>query len=582
MRLVHTKTLELVDTETLESIPAYGILSHRWEEEEVTFQEMQSDEVRRNKKGFQKIKMCCRIANCDKLEYVWVDTCCIDKRSSSELQEAINSMYQWYEEAERCYAYLFDVETDWKDDQVSSSRAFGESVWFQRGWTLQELVAPHQISFYSHHWRKLGDKHLLQHEISAATGISVDILAGYRRLQDFSVAERMSWASRRITKRIEDRAYSLLGIFDVRMPMLYGEGKKAFLRLQEEIIKQSDDQSLFAWQGTNIMRPGMLALEPEAFETCHGISNKISMSDRRARKRRHPYSVNNRGLSITLYLKPWTIDTYIAVIECSRTPASAEQTGHRGFMGIFLRRLVEDDQYARVSVHGVEIVDILLSEGGLTEYRSVLVNVCQAPLLINNYFSVDDLRKRVHGIRISTELLKHDSHGRSLFEIKGNLRKGLEEPKYPHGFVVYGHVGTLDISKQKGSIKFIKLGFDFEFNPVCVLSRISEQDGVRFVNDRSRMLDWVGDWELTTAENHSEESIYDRSLGEWLGWSTITAKGVAYCEDERWVFKGDRLEGFSVVLVSSYTPYRANIKVSMRKEIKGLHLGWVFALHEPN
>ncbi|MCJ1379929.1 hypothetical protein MMC17_003032 [Xylographa soralifera] len=358
MRLVRTKTLEMVDTETMEEIPAYGILSHRWEEEEVTFQEMQSDEARRNKRGFQKIQMCCRIA---KEDFIWVDTCCIDKTSSSELQEAINSMYQWYQNAHGCYAYLFDVGCDWRADQVPSSLAFQESGWFQRGWTLQELLAPDEISFYGQHWRELGNKNSLQLEISAATGISLHILSGRSRLQDVSVAERMSWASKRATKRVEDRAYSLLGIFDVRMPMLYGEGKKAFLRLQEEILKQSDDHSLFAWRGIKIGQPGMLALEPEDFATCRNITNE------RVRTGRNPYSVTNRGLSINLLLKPWTIDTYLAVIMCSGMPADAEDAGRPGLMGIFLRRLTEDDQYARVSVYGVEIVTIPLPEGGLID-----------------------------------------------------------------------------------------------------------------------------------------------------------------------------------------------------------------------
>ncbi|MCJ1286005.1 hypothetical protein MMC26_005347 [Xylographa opegraphella] len=367
----------------------------------------------------------------------------------------------------------------------------------------------------------------------------------------------MSWASKRTTKRVEDRAYSLLGIFDVRMPMLYGEGTKAFLRLQEEIIKQSDDQSLFAWQGIDSEQPGMLALKPEYFATGRNITN---------------------GSSINLSLKPWTRDTYLAILECSRTPANADSTGRPCLMGIFLRRLTGDDQYARVTVHGVEIVTIPLPEEGLTEYLSVSVHVPQAKLQLNEMTLL--AQKRNHGIRISTELLKHDSKGRNLFEIEGNLREGGEKAKYAPGSVVYGHVGTLNISQQKGSVRYIKLGFDFEFNPICLVATHSINGQRSHATDKPGWSDWAGDWELTIGEGHGRQSIYDRSRKERLEWSKITALGVAQIDDARWVFKGDRLEGFSHLLVSSFRPYRADIEASMKRETKDGQTGWVFELEQ--
>jgi hypothetical protein len=190
---------------------------------------MQSGEGNK-KAGYSKIRGCCKAAAADGFEYVWIDTCCIDKTSSSELSEAINSMYKWYQEAEVCYVYLADVFPD-----ISTS-SFAKSRWFTRGWTLQELIAPSSVIFFDAHWRDIGTKASLVKPIAEITGIHIDALSN-GRVSRFSVAQRMSWASRRETTREEDIAYCLLGIFSINMPLLYGEGQKAFLRLQEEIMK---------------------------------------------------------------------------------------------------------------------------------------------------------------------------------------------------------------------------------------------------------------------------------------------------------------------------------------------------------
>jgi hypothetical protein len=156
-------------------------------------------------------------------------------------------MFRWYERAEVCYAYLSDVSGDANLQEDVSE--FVESRWFTRGWTLQELVAPKSVLFYSKRdkgWHFLGTKEELCDQISTITGIDTDTLYG-AGLELASVARKMSWASHRETTRIEDTAYCLLGIFDVNMPLLYGEGQKAFLRLQEEILRASSDYSLFAW-----------------------------------------------------------------------------------------------------------------------------------------------------------------------------------------------------------------------------------------------------------------------------------------------------------------------------------------------
>ncbi|KAN0072425.1 Heterokaryon incompatibility protein (HET) domain containing protein, partial [Elaphomyces granulatus] len=222
-------------------IPRYAILSHTWgpDTEEVNFQDM-IDGTAKSKPGYNKIRFCEEQAERDGWKYFWIDSCCIDKSSSAELQEAINSMFRWYRDAAKCYVYLADVsrpalDTDGKSSQLSWELLFRKSRWFTRGWTLQELVAPVSVEFFSKEGEQLGNKRSLEQHIHEATGIPVKVLRG-SPLSDFTVSERMSWAEKHDTTREEDKAYSLLGIFDVCMPLIYGEGREnAFRRLREEI-----------------------------------------------------------------------------------------------------------------------------------------------------------------------------------------------------------------------------------------------------------------------------------------------------------------------------------------------------------
>ncbi|KAM5546022.1 hypothetical protein V8D89_000148 [Ganoderma adspersum] len=192
-----------------------------------------------------KIRWACEVARADGYEYIWIDSCCIDKSSSSELSEAINSMYAWYGGAHVCYAYLADVPTG--DNHRGRRSWFRKSRWFKRGWTLQELIAPLHLVFLSQDWTVIGSRHALYDLVQEVTSISEEALLHLSPLDRFSVAERFSWAASRETTRVEDRAYSLLGIFDINMPTLYGEGSRAFRRLQEEIMQRIPDQSLFVW-----------------------------------------------------------------------------------------------------------------------------------------------------------------------------------------------------------------------------------------------------------------------------------------------------------------------------------------------
>ena len=238
-------TDDLLDNE----LPAYAILSHTWGQdcEEVKFEDLMKNSGP-DKAGRDKIKFCAKQAAKDDLRFFWVDTCCIKTSSDRELSQAINSMFRWYRGAARCYVYLSDVSTRKRKErnQISHNTwepAFRESRWFTRGWTLQELLAPPSVEFFSKEHERLGDRQSLRQEIHEITGIPISALEG-RPLPHFSIEERMSWAVKRNTKHEEDKTYSLLGIFGVYMSLIYGEGMhSARRRLLKEIREASPSKS---------------------------------------------------------------------------------------------------------------------------------------------------------------------------------------------------------------------------------------------------------------------------------------------------------------------------------------------------
>jgi len=241
MRLLNTSTYEL--REFVRDVPHYAILSHTWGEEEVTYQDMVNkrglDEISR-KQGYPKLDGFCKEAARHGFRWVWMDTCCIDKSSSAELSEAINSMFRWYRDAFLCYVYLSDFLAP-QASKIRFSDSGARCRWFRRSWTLQELLAPENVVFYDQDWRDIGTKRSLADDIAIITGINRKLLSSEAEIDDYSVAQKMSWASQRDATRVEDMAYSLLGLFSINMPLLYGEGSRSFARLQEEIIKTSTD-----------------------------------------------------------------------------------------------------------------------------------------------------------------------------------------------------------------------------------------------------------------------------------------------------------------------------------------------------
>ncbi|KAN0110643.1 HET domain containing protein [Hyaloscypha variabilis] len=358
MRLLNTFTMRLEEYFGSQ-IPSYSILSHCWGTDEVTFQDINGPNWRRMR-GAAKIEGASAVSRDYFLKYIWIDTCCIDKSSSSELSESINSMYRWYQGATQCFVYFEDVK-GWlspKHKPRGDEPVLAEiqrSRWFTRGWTLQELIAPKTIRFFNHDWKCLGENYSLNGFISSVTTIPERILLGIGDITSCSIAKRMSWAASRKTTREEDMAYCLLGIFGVNMPLLYGEGGRAFIRLQEEILKESDDQSIFAWGlmnpdadqlGSEDREPslrigdqGVLATHPSNFAGSADIVPYPGDPDRQ------PFSMTNRGLRIELpVLQHGKIrgdDTVVGLLGCHY------ENDFSGVIGVFLQKTANRSIFTR-------------------------------------------------------------------------------------------------------------------------------------------------------------------------------------------------------------------------------------------
>jgi hypothetical protein len=333
MRLLNARSFQVEEFFTSSNNkPQYAILSHTWGSEEVTLEDVRTEKARL-KKGFAKLQYTCDQALKDGLEYAWIDTCCIDKTSSAELSEAINSMFEWYRRSSICYAYLEDVDAEDmldscipedhhmlpSEEQMFKDSHFARSRWFTRGWTLQELIAPSRVHFYGKNWLHLGSSSDLLDAIVLITGIDAIVISSNaldkrEYIRRASIAQRMSWAAHRITTRVEDEAYCLMGIFEINMPALYGEGRAAFTRLQEEIIKSSSDQSILAWSVTadseDMARYLLLAPDPSYFKACGAVIQWPRQTVQES------FSMTNVGLSIRLPILKRNGDSDLAILSC--------------------------------------------------------------------------------------------------------------------------------------------------------------------------------------------------------------------------------------------------------------------------
>lgn len=427
----------------ISNIPDYAILSHRWgsREDELTYKEMVKGKGK-EKAGYRKIELCGEQARKDGLDYFWVDTCCIDGRDSADLSEAINSMYKWYQRAKVCYVYLEDVE------QEKGPGSFANSTWFTRGWTLQELIAPSNVCFYDRNWNLLGDKLHLSTEICRITGIGINVLKT-GDMGGYCVAQKMSWAAKRQTSRMEDVAYCLMGIFEVNMPLIYGEEDKAFLRLQEEIIMKDDDHSIFAWHMEAEEVSGLLAPCPARFTGCGSIMPLWSI------ERRRPFSATNRGLSIQLPTRPGPVGTYLTWLDCVNL-----ETG--GQLYLYLRRLGEDDQYGRVTSHGRSRGDEAEDPVWVMDSKH---DATPTQLFVRHRMDAMDniwLQDQKQGFSIP-ELL----HPNPRFVVRfGRMQKG-KVAYMPKGEC--GAAWILDVLAKGRGLKRITLGLNHDLSPICLL-----------------------------------------------------------------------------------------------------------------
>lgn len=503
MRLINTNIRETLEVKEFwgSEIPRYAILSHTWEEEEVSFQQFTQlpREDLPKLKGFAKIEQTCHLARTSGIEWAWVDTCCIDKSSSAELTEAINSMFHWYQESAVCYAYLSDLQSEKREEKrddgrsrerkgqkdhddgdnpekrgerphqekaekylnpavrmggtgddksddgkslfkrersasrrpVNEGLSFAQRVekyahcrWFTRGWTLQELIAPRRLGFYDRSWKFQGEKDALSGELAEITRINKRILDRADLLSTVSVAQRMSWAANRQTTRAEDMAYCLLGIFGVQIPMLYGEGGKAFIRLQEEIIKESNDLSLFAWRThtTSQKHWGVLALSPKDFADCADIElwDEAMYNDE--------FVVTSKGLRVTPVagggLRPGRDATYVLNLQCHRRGSDKD-------LGIFLRQhgcdvytRVWPDLFSESPGYNPELAEIK----GRTFYISKMVSPVLSVVLGSSHRGSINLSRAIAALRNaefrikkegSVEPAGHWDMQRSLFLTQG-------------------------------------------------------------------------------------------------------------------------------------------------------------------
>ncbi|RSL74031.1 hypothetical protein CEP51_011692 [Fusarium floridanum] len=320
MRLLNTTSLKL-EYFVGDEIPNYAILSHKWEAEEILFEDLQTDGWPQ-KKGADKVKRACLQANDDGFEYIWIDTCCIDKSSSAELSEAINSMFNWYYRS-----------------QIGDRLSLLESI-------VSVTGIDRRVLGRGEHHQLCRTKESSWIRCRCGGGdVFEDI---HRLLSPFSVATRMSWASTRVTTRVEDQAYALLGLFNVNMPLLYGEGTKAFRRLQEEIIRNSNDQSILAGQHQLCLSSDLA--NDRNHNILDDVFDHLFPSHPRAFKNASPLErvgTSSKHLSMTLTNRCLNIDLHMCPCWSRRDPFAS--TAESGWLGI-LASVYSDDYLSRPAI----------------------------------------------------------------------------------------------------------------------------------------------------------------------------------------------------------------------------------------
>lgn len=477
MWLINVHTYELESFEGNDQ-PPYAILSHKWEAEEVSFKDFRKQRYA-GMRGWEKIEQCCKQAlHENDLSYVWVDTCCIDKRSSSELSEAVNSMYRWYEEAKVCYVYLSDII--YNDGEPDN---FTTSVWFTRGWTLQELLAPNTLFFFDSQWRKIGSKSDLGVSIAKRTRIAQWALSFFDP-RHYSIAQKMAWAAGRQTTRIEDRAYSLLGIFDVNLPLLYGEGEKAFTRLQEEIMRVSNDTSIFAWSSYADPYFAMLARTPDAFSE-HAV--------RLSGPWRDDFVVSKAGISATFHLWHYVFNIYLVVLgnDGSENKQGFDQTftqkddQQRSCIGIFLQHNHQDDRFQRVILDDQYALFATLGPNSAHLHQLRHVNIARASIrhvssswipMKSIWSGSAETEARIRSALIFASSASNGSHSPNLYGVHQPLLTSNHALRLSKiSFTYKESRGCICIARPGSTVLTSIIHFDFNIHglPVVLISKIA-------------------------------------------------------------------------------------------------------------
>jgi len=423
-----------------------------------------------------------------------------------------------------CLIYLRDTSTDSLEATLASDQ------WFKRGWTLQELLAPVEACFYDKDWRLIGDKRSLVDTLSKITGISKNVLSGSEKISDCSIAQRMSWAWDRKTSRVEDIAYCLLGIFDVNMPLLYGERGKAFIRLQEELIRQSSDESIFAWydkrkgfveyrasilvdERWNNLQPcnqkaaayiqeqvirnsnvvdaattvrsqdyrqlredqpqlasNMLAKHPEGFR----YASQIYATTLPARGL-ESFALTNRGLTTKTSLIPWSPKTYLLLLGC--------YTEGKGFnIGVLLRRLSRAGEYGRVQVAGEQLIE---------DERCIVSHLPTSPsevVFVPRSVHHDWLQEEyVYGFHINIPGAKVKPPKINSHEWRWSWNEITSIVSVDPGYAIPANICDIYLDRPDVKIKMIRLGFDHRFVPFFIIGARLIKDDILTMNDEDRI-----------------------------------------------------------------------------------------------
>lgn len=494
-------------------IPQYAILSHKWGSEEVSHRDVLKRKGER-KEGWRKIKLCCLQALRDSLDYVWVDTCCIDKSSSAELSESINSMYNWYSNAEVCYVYLQDVES-------THNGEIQRSDWFNRGWTLQELLAPQKVEFYNNRWKHLGSRQALASLVYDITGIPFGVLALEDRMdmELFSVADRMSWAAKRRTTREEDRAYSLLGIFQVNMPLLYGEGSRAFRRLQEEILKTTEDPTIFAWGVSSPRREHLLhknslfAASPDWFD--HQRIHKSWLESRYKRSEKQEWkkgsyytpelhheikspdvlagvSISRAGLSLSMWVVPYLPNIYFVPLAESHR----ENSTSRVAVGMMISRDPETGSYHRLCSMSREssydydcfLFDIeywLVNQSG--NFRKLMLEHSSDEGILAGVDS--DALTGAFSLRYGFEMYKIETDQDTTVRLYSHFIHSLGRQYFLLKPGTWGIAGVVEVHRSHKPTVLLLFGFTFDFDLFCLA--VQNNHGTTFKSSEEPVANWL-------------------------------------------------------------------------------------------